>query len=250
MRQIISHYNRPILAIAITIISILLTQLIILTGYTLFDIEIRHSEIVIGTIAPLIIAPSVTWYLFGMLKKLDALEREMRKMATYDQLTNALTRTALVDKARTLINLAERESQQVSVLMIDLDHFKHINDRYGHAAGDFVLKMFGEMINKHKRKSDLFGRLGGEEFVLILWGAGTQDAVKLSNTLHHRLAQSKFEYNGQLIACTMSIGIAHDLCNRNKIELNELLERADDALYKAKKTGRNKSVLHSDITAD
>lgn len=247
MRRIISKHNRVTLAMVITLVSVLSSLSILLVGYSLFSVEIRFSEIAIGIIAPLLIAPSVTWFLFGLLKELDLLEKEMRNMATYDQLTNALTRTAFFEKASNLLNLAKREFQQLSILMIDLDNFKQINDRYGHAGGDFVLGIFGEMMNKHKRKTDLFGRLGGEEFVLILWRMNIQDAVKYSRFLHNNLEHMNFKHNKNFIRCSISIGITHYKDSNIDAQLSELLEQADDALYQAKETGRNKTIIYSEI---
>ncbi len=241
MRQILNKYSRQKLVFATTLFAILIAQLLMYIGYNAFAIEIRSSEIIIVIIAPLIITVMVTWYLFGLLIKLDTLEKEMRNLATYDQLTNTLTRKAFFEKANEYKKIADRESKKIILMMIDLDHFKKINDTYGHITGDFVLKSFGKVLNQYKRETDLIGRFGGEEFTLLLWGANSSGAIKYADYLHDKIRNLPLHYDGNTINISVSIGISDT--ESSNIEIKELIDQADKALYQAKETGRNKTIV-------
>jgi diguanylate cyclase (GGDEF)-like protein len=137
------------------------------------------------------------------------------------------------------INRSERNnSHQVAVLMLDLDNFKKINDRYGHAVGDQVLKHFSSILRKELRKIDTVGRLGGEEFGIFLPETSLSDAGIFAERLRQELAQTPLLTDGQSIVTTVSIGIS-ELMSKD-IQADSVLIRADQALYRAKKNGRNR----------
>lgn len=168
-------------------------------------------------------------------------ELELRTIAYTDALTKLLSRRAWLDGVEKAIDRALRESSTLSMLMLDLDHFKHVNDRFGHQVGDQVLKKTSEVINSFVRKHDLVGRLGGEEFAVCLIGAGLDTAATIAARINDEISALAFEGLSGL-RCTVSVGVAELLPGER---LSGLLKRADDALYVAKQQGRDDIYLAS-----
>ncbi len=125
-----------------------------------------------------------------------------------------------------------------AVLMFDLDHFKAVNDRYGHATGDEVLKHFAQLLGPELRRVDAAGRIGGEEFAVLLSGADTQDAYAFATRVRARLAATPLHAGGIDIGVTVSIGIAP--LRASDAGVGDALARADAALYRAKELGRDR----------
>jgi diguanylate cyclase (GGDEF)-like protein len=121
--------------------------------------------------------------------------------------------------------------------MFDLDHFKKVNDTYGHLAGDFILVEVSKIIKGQLRDSDIFGRIGGEEFMILLAHTKKDDSLKVTNKLLKLISNYQFIYNDQIIPITISIGITSVL---NDDTYLSIVNRVDKALYKAKQNGRNK----------
>jgi diguanylate cyclase (GGDEF)-like protein len=137
-----------------------------------------------------------------------------------------------------LARLRGNESAQTAVLMCDLDHFKLINDGYGHALGDRVLQHFAAIVNRGLRKNDVVGRFGGEEFAIVLPDTRTEEACAFAHRLQQRIAQAPLREGGHHIVLTVSIGIAA-MSNRDA-SAHAVLSRSDKALYRAKTNGRNR----------
>ncbi len=159
------------------------------------------------------------------------------ELATHDDLTGALTRRAFGEHARQHLLLAARGSPPPSMLALDLDHFKRINDTHGHAAGDAVLVEFVRIAETCLRRSDLLGRIGGEEFSVLLpltTGAG---ALALAERIREEVAAARILYRGTSLRVTVSVGVAE--FGRHLRDLDGLLNAADTALYRAKNRGRN-----------
>lgn len=131
-----------------------------------------------------------------------------------------------------------------SVLSVDLDHFKSINDEYGHASGDKVLETFGDIAFQVARKSDLAGRMGGEEFAFFLPNTSAKQALDLSERLHEAIKKTTIEHDGCAIRFTLSIGIA-EFPKERVDNLEKSLSMADKAMYQAKKNGRNQSAIYN-----
>jgi diguanylate cyclase (GGDEF)-like protein len=170
-------------------------------------------------------------------------EREMhaaRVEARTDPLTGLPNRGQLDAGLAALVNASPRNRQPLSLMFLDLDHFKAINDGYGHAVGDDCLLAFARILLAHVRSSDLLARYGGEEMVLVLPGAGTAHAVEIAETLRVAVEREGREVNGRPVALTVSIGVATWQPGDTDIAL---LARADAALYRAKHLGRNRVVV-------
>jgi diguanylate cyclase (GGDEF)-like protein len=136
-----------------------------------------------------------------------------------------------------------REQRPVSLLLFDLDHFKSVNDRFGHAAGDEVLVTFCRIVEEHLRPTDIFARLGGEEFVSLLPGSSPTDAWTVAERLRKVFGGTPHRFNDAVVHCTLSVGLSST--NAEIQDLFGLLTNADHALYRAKHSGRNRSVAQS-----
>ena len=165
------------------------------------------------------------------------LEAELEQLATTDLLTGLSNR-------RSFLTLAERELRRVartpaplSLLVIDADHFKVVNDRHGHAAGDQVLRVLGETLRTSVRDVDLVCRWGGEEFVILLPGTDQPTAFAVAERIRERCAEVSIQYESVALRVTVSIGVAERRADENVLE--PIITRADHALYAAKAAGRN-----------
>jgi diguanylate cyclase (GGDEF)-like protein len=174
------------------------------------------------------------------ITELKQQERELARLAWTDSLTNALNRHRFMELAQNEIDRSWRHGKQASLIVVDVDHFKNINDRNGHAAGDQVLKSAVERWKHVLRSHDLMGRIGGEEFSVLLPEIGAEGAMKVAEKMRAAISDLPFEFEGQLLRVTVSIGIA---TLSPAEDLPELMRRADLALYEAKKTGRDRLVM-------
>ena len=166
-----------------------------------------------------------------------AYEAELERLARTDGLTGLWNRRYFVELFGRELNRAERDQMPLSLLMIDIDHFKEVNDRHGHAAGDTVLAMLASHFRTQLRMIDVIGRLGGEEFGVGLPGIGLDEARGVAERMRVGLEALEIDAGGQTLRCTVSIGIAEW---RGGESFDALLARADGALYAAKRTGRNR----------
>lgn len=169
-----------------------------------------------------------------------AMEDELLRLATTDGLTGVLNRRAFSDKAERLINLAHRHQRPFSLLVLDADKFKGINDRYGHPAGDAVLKALSSALQSTLRGTDLLGRLGGEEFGIALPETSRAGAEELGERLLEAVRACRVPCADESLAFTVSAGLA--TLDKEGDNLATLLKRADDALYRAKAAGRDRLV--------
>lgn len=170
----------------------------------------------------------------------DALQKaniNLAFLASTDPLTGCYNRRHFFELASVEFSKAERYDRDLSVLMIDADHFKAINDQYGHAAGDEALKRLAYHCQSLVRQSDLCARLGGEEFAICCPDTDIKGGLMLAERMRKAIAEDTIEHNGYKINLTVSIGVcAQQSCDQN---LDEILNRADQKLYKAKQEGRN-----------
>jgi diguanylate cyclase (GGDEF)-like protein len=160
------------------------------------------------------------------------------KLSQVDGLTGISNRPRFLDLAENVLESARKSGQQVSVVLCDLDYFKAINDRYGHAAGDHVLRQAVNACQTHLRVSDIFGRVGGEEFGVVLPGCGLDDAKQRAERLRAAVKALIPEYEGELCPVSASFGVTST--EISGYELRELLAHADWALYRAKAAGRDR----------
>ena len=169
-------------------------------------------------------------------------ELALRQIAATDHLTGALSRRAWMERAEQEVGRARRYGRPLSLTMLDIDRFKLVNDTYGHAAGDIVIRHLSEVCQIACRQSDAFGRLGGEEFAMIMPETAAEEALAAADRI-----RSVFRGNpcdlGVPVPCTVSIGVAE--LHRIDFGLKQLLHRADQALYEAKSTGRDRTCINA-----
>lgn len=169
-----------------------------------------------------------------------------KSLAEYEARTDSLTginnRRSFFAEAELKFKYAQRKNQPLSLLMFDIDHFKQVNDNYGHAVGDEALRAFCESIEKHKRESDVFGRLGGEEFALLL-NEDRHGALHTAQRLQTEISEIELQTENGPLHITTSVGIAYLQEEQGSVE--QLLINADNALYIAKEKGRNQIIEHA-----
>ena len=161
--------------------------------------------------------------------------------ASYDALTGLLNRGAILEKLDNAIELSKRTGELVSVILLDIDFFKRVNDTYGHAGGDLVLKEIAQRLKLFGRMIDHVGRYGGEEFVYVMFPSNEEQALATAERLRNSIASTPFSIGnaaGDEVALTVSLGTA----TMREVESSaELIQNADKALYKSKANGRNQS---------
>ena len=175
------------------------------------------------------------------LTRYKRMERQLINLALFDSLTGALSRPAFMEQSKKELARSKRYHRPLSVMMIDIDHFKLINDTYGHASGDHVLEIFVEAIQEAIRSTDFLGRVGGEEFALLLPDTPLKSAYHLAERVRERITRYPYLAGDMLIEVTASLGVAE--YQASDVNMKSLLKRADEALYKAKQTGRNRVSL-------
>lgn len=232
------HYRS---VLAITLFSVLTSVIITGVIMTVFwwegrDVLLKSS--LIAAIVPGIVAPLASNFVVKLLFELDDLQTQLLEMVNRDPLTKVYSRRYLLDclevePARTL-----RSNEPMSLLMLDVDDFKSINDCYGHGNGDIVLKQIAQICESTLRPYDVIARFGGEEFVVVLPNTPLPEACTVAERIRQNVAITTIELtSGESIRSTVSIGISPFIPpDPNCVNL---LSRADKGLYKAKDNGRN-----------
>ena len=194
--------------------------------------------LLVATLIPTLVATPVGVVLTRLLHELDAARKLAQLLANTDALTGALNRRHFMEMGTLMLARASHDESPMSVLMLDIDDFKKINDRHGHQAGDEVLRMFARICVKTLRPTDMLARWGGEEFVALLPATAPADAVRISARLCAAIAQGSVDTDRNApIGVTVSVGVAASLDGSARLE--ELLSRADAAMYEAKLAGKN-----------
>jgi diguanylate cyclase (GGDEF)-like protein len=168
------------------------------------------------------------------------IQEKLKFLATTDTLSGLCNRAEFMDLAQREFVLAQKSNEELALLLMDLDNFKVINDTFGHAAGDEIIREMGSIILNSFRKSDISGRIGGEEFAVILKNTSLDEAKMAAEKVRKIIARRKVIYGDQEIRLTVSIGVAAIRGGTKDIkDIEDFLKMADDALYKAKAGGRN-----------
>ena len=174
-------------------------------------------------------------------KKLLELNEKLEEMSNTDPMTGAFNRRYFYNTAKHMVSLAKRENYDSSVVILDIDKFKNINDTYGHDVGDVIIKHLANEIGQNVRDSDIFARFGGEEFVIFLNDMDIQNGILFCERIRQMIQDSNPIDD---IKYTVSIGISSILHNDESVDI--ALKRADLALYEAKETGRNKVIEYKE----
>lgn len=203
-----------------------------------------RSTIIVGNVgfclSLLAIAFSV---LRPLARQLAEAQTATLKQASQDPLTGLANRRAVLEKGEALVRVAQRYDRPTTVLYVDIDHFKRVNDTYGHATGDAVLILIASLLAKNVRHSDIAARLGGEEFMILLAETNSlTGAADFAEELRKKVEASYLDQDGERIAVTISIGISGVRDFESSLE--PAMARADSALYLAKQGGRNRVEIH------
>ena len=182
--------------------------------------------------------------LTNQIDEIEKLRLQMEEMAIHDSLTGLFNRRTLGNFLEREIAQAQRSSKPLVVVLMDIDHFKNINDEFGHQAGDRVLIELGQLILENTRQSDFACRFGGEEFVIVIPEIEIPDALRRIDQLRESVNQRTFIFSQQRMHITLSAGIA--VYPQNGETTDTLLFAADQALYAAKHAGRNRVVIHNE----
>ena len=183
---------------------------------------------------------SDTLFRFAIGDEADRMfQEEMHQMANYDAITGVLNKHALIKRLAEEFSYANRTGAPLSILMIDIDFFKKVNDTYGHMAGDFVLSGVSERIGKAIRDEDILARYGGEEFVVMLRGSDSIGAIQMAERVRKLVAAEPFLFEKLSIPVTISLGVA-TLDKKSFASADKMVAHADACLYKSKEGGRNR----------
>jgi diguanylate cyclase (GGDEF)-like protein len=164
-------------------------------------------------------------------------ERRLMKMATTDPLTGLVNRRSLIAQADTFIRQGNADAQSTALVLADIDHFKRVNDQYGHEAGDHILEQVANILNRVARSGDIVARWGGEEFLIFLPSTGLDSALLLAERIREAVAAEALDHAGTSIQITVSLGVAELTPDE---PLGEAIARADRGLYASKTGGRNR----------
>ncbi len=212
------------------------------------DADIVHQVFAVGAddyVQKPIVGPELMARILNRLERI----RTLHRFADIDELTGTATRRKSILELEKLIHLAECQNQPLCFMILDLDHFKHINDQHGHETGDRVLELFGRYLKQFFRPKDIVARWGGEEFVLGLYGiTQEQGAKRLTNFLETWCQQEFTGANYETFRVTFSAGVVE--YSRNCTKLQELYVAADAALYQAKAMGRNRVLISGQVGLD
>ncbi len=184
---------------------------------------------------------SIAFILLAMAK--ERTEYRHKTAALVDPLTGISNRRAFLQDSELQLKRQASDPRPIAVMLLDLDNFKSINDRFGHAVGDRVLQVFAEVAGNCMRRTDLFGRLGGEEFAALLVNATRDHALTVANEIRRSFAEATHELDGRPVTGTVSIGVV--ITYDAVLDVSALLAQADHALYRAKDNGRNRVELAS-----
>jgi len=210
---------------------LILVEFIVLLLYHRGFLSIPYSSETIRQAFFSFVIVCILAFSYEYIRELQA--NQLKKVAAIDKLTKAYNRSKIAEVLEHEIEMARRYKIDLSLIMFDLDHFKEINDSYGHQVGDSVLEKVADIIRATIRKTDYFGRWGGEEFVMLLPQTNLEGAKILAKRTAGSIENCKFDGVGKV---TASFGLTEF---RPGDDIDKLIKRVDDALYKAKNSGRN-----------
>ena len=218
-----------------------LSILIVVSGNSLFELNFSNHALASFVMSLLVSSLMLSAYNDKVLAYQAEMLRqngELKNMVNRDSLTGIMSRRFFMDMGNHFFSASLRNKSPITFLMLDIDYFKRINDTYGHHIGDQMLKLFSDTISRHLRKSDIFGRLGGEEFGIVLFETDKEGAMVFAEKMLRAIEETLYEEGGISVKMTTSIGISEKIDEEGSFD--RMIIRADEALYRAKRSGRNR----------
>ncbi len=209
-------------------------------GYVILNVHFwqQHGYLAAGLWITQVVVPS---YLIGLLNRLNAATSRLANLSRHDELTGLLNRRALNVQAKRELDRLYREPSAFGFILVDIDHFKTVNDEHGHLVGDIVLQQVANLLVDTCRNVDFVSRFGGEEFALLSPGSCNSDAETIGERLRQSIECADIHVNNKTVKVTISVGIS--CWNEDIKTLDDWIQKADQALYQAKERGRNRVVL-------
>ena len=226
-----------VLTLIVVAVSILLTVIIkkAIIGHISFD------SLIIATVIPLIISPSISILIFRQSLKIYFLNQKIEELSRIDELTRLYNRRFFMELLEKEFVISKRYSNSLAILMIDFDHFKDVNDNYGHLAGDHILRESSRILLALLRESDIAARFGGEEVIIYCPHTTLKSAHLVAERLREKIEADNFTYENRVIPITISIGCAaYDNTDKSTQAIEQIIKTADENLYKSKSAGRNR----------
>jgi len=236
-------YARTVLFVGVG--AILLSELITAALMSILFGDLAWKGLAIGLLVPILITLIVIPTSLRLVFALDATRSTLEKLSITDELTQAYNRRHFMESLEREMARSRRFGHPFSLLLIDLDDFKEVNDTFGHAAGDDILVRFSEICRSRSRQADLFARLGGDEFAFLLPELNHDDARQFAERLAQVLSSEEICFDSH--AVTISICIGAITWSPDFDEIDRLLKQADDALYTAKRSGKARIVQAEEI---
>ena len=244
LRNVLRRYgvigSTALLTLGSILISVIMTAAINL----LASGEIGSTAILIAVVVPGVIAPLFGGLTLRLADRLDKTQERLRRLAITDDLTGVFNRRYFFEAAEREMARARRTAERVSVVVLDMDDFKQINDTYGHKAGDAVLQRVAALCQANTRAMDTFARYGGEEFVFLLPRMDGAHALKFCERIQQALLHAQVQDGGAVIHFSASIGVS--TYEPGVSDVDSLVTRADRAMYKAKAQGKNAIIVTSE----
>lgn len=227
--------------VLLTLCAVVASLLVTYLSFLVFHSPFNLIPYIVAVLVPLIVAPLVSFAVVSLLYEVNQAHLGMQKLAITDGLTKAFNRRHFFEVAQIELDRAVRYGTPISLLLIDADNFKAINDAYGHVCGDRVLQNISHSCMENIRQEDVFARYGGEEFILLMPQTHADGAIILAERIRSRIAEQVDFFDGKRILATVSIGVSTITSGT----LEQLIEQADQALYQAKRLGKNRVVQGS-----
>lgn len=236
-RAMVNRFGPVTVSFAVNFGSMIMAVALTAALERIFRGEVVAMDLFFAAVIAGILAPIISYGFIYLTGQLNLAEQQMRHLATTDGLTGVLNRRYFFERSEIELQRAIRYGHPLSMLIFDIDHFKEVNDRFGHQAGDAVIRQLADMTVNTIRSTDLLGRYGGEEFILLLPEAGFESAWKVAERLRKKVESHVFNFDGNAISITISVGISS--LESPDTDLEALISRADRSLYAAKDAGRN-----------
>ncbi|WP_409477743.1 diguanylate cyclase [Pseudobdellovibrio sp. HCB154] len=211
----------------------------------LFDVEMLQKELSnsqrVQNLQLLALALAAGLLIFGVIFTIKQIKmaRAMRALALTDEMTKIPNRRHIIEYGKQMLNTCQRQDKALSVVIFDIDHFKKINDTFGHAVGDEVIKKVAFIGRNSLRQEDMIGRIGGEEFLAILPFTGAEAAREVAERIRLHIQKYNFSNIAENLQVTVSVGVVTQELPRGSVSLDQLIHDADEALYNVKQNGRN-----------